>query len=521
VATFTFAELTPTSFLERSAHVMSDRVAVIDGDRQLTYAEMHERALRLTGLLAGLGVEPTDRVAALCTNSSTMLEAHHGVPMAGAVLVPLNVRLSVAEMAHILTHSGAKVLIATEDLAEAATEVGARAGARVVLAGADSKYEALLASATPRPNPCQDERDLLAINYTSGTTGTPKGVMYNHRGATLQALAMAFHTRMTAETRYLWTLPMFHCNGWCFTWAVFAAGGTNVCLRRIDPTEIWRLLRTERITSFSAAPTVLSMIAAAPEASEGEALTPRVRVDTGGAPPSPALLAELSGLGMDVTHLYGLTETYGPIAINEWHPEWDDRPGTEQSVLKARQGVGNVIAQPLRVVDAEGTDVPADGETVGEIVARGNDVMLGYYRDPAATESANLGGWFKTGDLAVMHADHYVEIKDRAKDIIVSGGENISSVDVEKTLAEHAAVLEAAVVGLPDERWGEIPVAYVVLRSGATATEEELREHVRSRIARFKAPRHIIFAELPRTSTGKIQKHVLRSRAPEDVGRTP
>jgi fatty-acyl-CoA synthase len=512
VAEFTHSPLTPTSYLMRSAIVSPDRVAVIDGDHRFTYSELHYRVLHLTGMLAQAGIRPGDRVAALCSNSATMLELHHGVPDAGAVLVPCNVRLSIGELTYIVEHSGARLLIATHEFAVLADEVARSAGiACIISGGPNDEYEAALAAAAPQPQPCTDERALLAINYTSGTTGRPKGVMYQHRGAALQALAMAFHTQMSAETRYLWTLPMFHCNGWCFTWAVFAAGGTSVCLRAIEPKKIWQLLRKEAITHFSAAPTVLSMIAAAPEA-RGGPLDHRVRVDTGGAPPSPALLSTLEELRMDVTHLYGLTETYGPIAINEWHPEWNDRPAHDRAVLKARQGVGNVIAEPLRVVDPEGRDVPPDGQTLGEIVARGNDVMLGYYREESATEGVTRDGWFRTGDLAVMHADHYIEIKDRAKDIIVSGGENISSVEVEKVLAEHPAVLESAVVAAADEKWGEVPIAYVLLRPGASTSEAELRDHVRSRLAHFKAPRQVVFGDLPRTSTGKIQKHVLRNR---------
>ncbi|MPZ93794.1 MAG: AMP-binding protein [Propionibacteriales bacterium] len=512
MASFTFSPLTPTAYLRRSALVTPDRVAVIDGDLRLTYAQLHDRAMRLTGLLAGFGVGPGDRVAALCANSAVMLELHHGVPDAGAVLVPLNVRLSAGELVQIIQHAGARVLVATHEFAAQAAQVADATGLRCVVAGGPGdEYERLLAESTPQPHSCTDERALLAINYTSGTTGDPKGVMYHHRGAALQALAMAFHTRMNAHTRYLWTLPMFHCNGWCFTWATVAAGATSVCLRKVDPALIWQLLRTEGISHFSAAPTVLSMITAAAEAA-GPPLDRRVRVDTGGAPPSPSLIASLADLGMDVTHLYGLTETYGPIALNDWHPEWDGRPADERATLNARQGVGNVIAEPLRVVDAEGGDVPADGQTIGEIVARGNDVMLGYYRDEAATERVTVDGWFRTGDLAVMHPDHYVEIKDRAKDIIVSGGENIASVEVERVLAEHPAVLESAVVGVPDDRWGEVPVAYVALRSGATASVEELRDHVRSRIAAFKVPKHVVFQDLPRTSTGKIQKNLLRQQ---------
>ncbi len=510
MAAYTFAPLTPTSFLARSATVFRDRVAVVDGDRTFTYAELHDRSLRLTGVLAGLGVGPGDRVAALCTNSHVMLEMHHGVPLRGGVLVPLNIRLSVDELTFIVGHSGATVLVATHELADTARQVAERCGARLVVAGDEQdEYGALLGAAEPQPEDLADERDLLAINYTSGTTGSPKGVMYHHRGAFLQALAMAFHTRLTSDSRYLWTLPMFHCDGWCFPWAVTAAGGTHVCLRAVDPAEIWRLLRGEGVTHYSAAPTVLTMIANAPEA-DGDPLDHQVDVTTGGAPPSPTLLSRMAELRMRVTHLYGLTETFGPVAVNEWHSEWDALTGEEKAVLRARQGVGNVVAQPLRVIDLAGDDVPADGTTIGEIAARGNDVMLGYYRDEKATAAVDAGGWFRTGDLAVMHPDGYVEIRDRSKDIIISGGENIASVEVERAIDSHPDVVESAVVGRPDERWGEVPVAYVVLREGATADAAAIIAHVRERLASFKAPKDVVFGDLPKTSTGKIQKHVLR-----------
>jgi fatty-acyl-CoA synthase len=515
MAAFTFTELTPTAFLERSARVFPDRIAVIDGDRSFTYAEFRDRAHRLAGALAGLGVGPGDRVAALCANSHVLLEAHNGVPLAGAVLVPLNTRLSVDELVYVLEHSGAKVLLATSEFALAATDVAERTGVRLVLAGATTgDYEAQLAAARPVDVPCADERGLLAINYTSGTTGRPKGVMYHHRGAYLQALSMAFHAELQPSSVYLWTLPMFHCNGWCFTWGVTAAGGTHLCLRAIDPAHIWHLLRTAEVTHFSAAPTVLTMIAESP-AADGPAPEGPVKVQTGGAPPSPTLLERMDAMHMEVTHLYGLTETFGPVAINQWKTEWHGLPRDEQATLRARQGVGNVIADGLRVITADGVDVPADGATVGELVCRGNDVMLGYYRDDAATAEASAGGWFRTGDLAVMHEDGYVQIRDRAKDIIITGGENVASVEVEQVLVSHPAVVEAAVVGRPDDRWGEIVVAFVTVRDGATVTSDDLVAHVRAHLAGFKVPRTVVFETLPKTSTGKIQKAALRDRARE------
>jgi fatty-acyl-CoA synthase len=437
-----------------------------------------------------------------------MLEAHHGVPYAGAVLVPLNTRLSVDELTHIVEHSGARVMIVTRELAEQANAVAERVDVELLVEG--DRYDSALDAAEPRVVPPREERGLLAINYTSGTTGLPKGVMYHHRGAYLQALAMAFHLRLTPEARYLWTLPMFHCDGWCFPWGVTAAGGTHVCLRAIDAEEIWRLVRAEGITHFCAAPTVLTMIANTPAADDGPA-PERVLVATGGAPPSPTLLAQMDTLGMAVTHLYGLTETYGPAVVNDWHPEWDDLPADEQARLKARQGVGNVVAERLRVIDDDRRDVPHDAETMGELVVRGNDVMLGYYRDPEATAAVDADGWFRTGDLGVIHPDGYVEIRDRSKDVIISGGENIASVEVERVLDSHPSVIESAVVGVPDERWGEVPVAYVQVRE--EIDPEVLMEHVRGHLARFKAPKRVVFGELPKTSTGKIQKNVLRERA--------
>jgi fatty-acyl-CoA synthase len=510
-APFAFAPLTPAAFLRRSAAVFPDRVAIVDGSREWTYRAFAARCDALRGALSTMGVGEGDRVAALCANSHVLLELHHAVPAHGAVLVPVNTRLSPAEMSYIVTHSGAAVLVATAEFGDTAREVAAATGVRLILPG---EYEALLSAAPPvEPAADLDERRLLAINYTSGTTGRPKGVMYHHRGAYLQALAMCYHARLGPETRYLWTLPMFHCDGWCFTWAVTAAGGTHVCLRAIDVPGIWRAIDGDGITHLSAAPTVLTMIAEGAPASSPER---SVHVGTGGAPPSPSLLARLDRLGLRVTHLYGLTETFGPIVINEWQPQWNELPGPEQARLRARQGIGNIAATPLRVVDLDGRDVPADGETIGELAARGNDVMLGYYRDPEATAAVTTAdGWFRTGDLGVMHPDGYAEIRDRRKDIIISGGENIASVEVEQALDSHPEVLESAVVGVPDPKWGEIPVAYVRTRSGEPVDPAELTAHVRARLAAFKTPKDYVFTDLPRTSTGKIQKNVLRAMAAE------
>jgi fatty-acyl-CoA synthase len=508
--TLGFDPLTPASFLLRSMQVYCDELAVVDGDRRLTYGELGERCLALTGALAARGIGPGDRVAALCSNSHVMIDLHNGVPLRGAVLVPLNIRLTVEELVYIVEHSGARLLVATSELADRASEVAARAGVDLLLES--DGYDAALADAVPALVQVTDERGLLAINYTSGTTGRPKGVMYHLRGAYLQALAMAFHARLDSDSRYLWTLPMFHCNGWCFTWGVTAAGGTHVCLRSVDVGKIWSALKTEGVTHFSAAPAVLRLIADADE-SVGITLNPTVRVDTGGAPPSPALLERFEALGMSVQHLYGLTETFGPIVVNDWHSSWSLRTPQEVAELKARQGVGNVIASPVRVIDADGLDVAPDAETVGEIAVRGNDVMLGYYRDDEATRAAVRDGWLLTGDLAVRHPDGYLEIRDRRKDVIISGGENIASVEVERALEKHPAVAECAVVGVPDARWGEVPVAHVVLRAGFEGDSDELVAFLRGRLAGFKIPRRYVFGEIPKTSTGKVQKHVLRERA--------
>ncbi len=514
LAQMSFEPLTPTAFLRRSAAVFADRIAVIDGERRYTYAEFLARAERLAGGLRALGVASGERVAVLAPNTHVLLEAHYGVPLAGAVLVALNQRLTPSDLAYVINHSEARVLIYDDELAAAARDI-ARQSARalkLVRAGGTDEYEMLLAEAAPYQGPAPDERGLLSINYTSGTTGMPKGVMYHHRGAYLQALAMVAHMRLDCESVYLWTLPMFHCNGWCFTWGVTAAGATHLCLRRLDPELIWRHLRESGVTHFCAAPTVLIMTAWSEAAARGR-LARTIHAATGGAPPTPALLARMAELGIDVTHLYGLTETFGPAAICEWRADWSARPNGEQAQLKARQGVGNVISQELRVIDADGGDVPADGKTLGEIALRGNNVMLGYYLDDEATRRAAPDGWFRTGDLGVMHPDRYVEIKDRAKDIIISGGENIASVEVERALSAHPAVLEAAVVAGPDAKWGEVPVAFVTLKPGATTSEALLIAHARSALAHFKAPKKIVFGELPKNATGKIQKFMLRARA--------
>ena len=515
IATASFEALTPTSYLLRSGKVYADRDAVIDGERRFSYAEFLDRCLRLGGALRDMGVGEGGRVAVLAPNTHVLLESHYGVPFAGAVLVALNVRLTAGDLSVIIAHSGAQVLIYDFEFESVAKEISAQAGGglRLVRAGRPGDpYEHLLAASGPYHRKVDDERGLISINYTSGTTGTPKGVMYHHRGAYLQALAMALETRLDCDSTLLWTLPMFHCNGWCFTWGATAAGATHFCLRKFDPDAVWKHLRESNVTHFNGAPTVLVMLAW--HAAAGR-LERAVRVATGGAPPTPALLQRMAELGMDVTHLYGLTETFGPAVICEWRGEWSRLAIEEQARIKARQGVGNVVSQQLRVVDPRGNDVPDDGTTLGEIALRGNNVMLGYYQDEIATRKAIPDGWFRTGDLGIMHPDGYIELKDRAKDIIISGGENIASVEIERALCAHPAVMEAAVVAGPDPKWSEVPVAFVTLKAGVDATEDLLIAWARERLAHFKTPRRIVLGDLPKNATGKIQKFVLRDRARE------
>jgi fatty-acyl-CoA synthase len=509
--------LTPLQFLVRAATYFGGRIAVVDGRIVVTYGELHQRCQRLAGALRERGVGDGDRVAVLAPNSLALLEAHYGVALAGGVLVALNTRLNPGEIATILDHSDPSLLIWDErlaPLAEAATSQSSSQPTTLRAGGGRDQYEAALREATPFNRPCANEQSLLAINYTSGTTGKPKGVMYSHRGAYLQALAMAFHMRLDLNSVFLWTLPMFHCNGWCFTWAVTAAGGRHVCLERPDPRETWRLVRTQGVTHFNCAPTVLNDLINSDFVTRDGATT-QVHVAVGGAPPSPTLLARSAQLGIEVTHLYGLTETYGPAVICEMQPEWGALAADDRAVLKARQGTANVVTESLRIVDKNGHDVAADGRTVGEIAIRGNNVMLGYYADDEATRQALPDGWLRTGDLGVRHSDGYVELTDRAKDVIISGGENIASVEVERVLAAHPDILEAAVVATPDLRWGEVPAAFITLRDGASVSESRIVDFVRERLAHFKAPKHVHFGPLPKTSTGKVQKNTLRTLARE------
>ena len=533
--------LTPLSFLRRSAAVYPDKVAIVHGTARHTYADFARDAQRLARGLRASGVGPGDRVACLLPNVPEMLVAHFGVPLAGAVLVAVNTRLSSEEVRYILDHSGATVLVvdstlravvdpvadSLETVREIVTLVdpqGPDAGTSVE----GATWDDLLArgdEGDDLPWEVDDERSTISINYTSGTTGRPKGVQYHHRGAYLNSLGEIVHSYHDPSSVYLWTLPMFHCNGWCTPWGITAIGGTHVCLREVRGDAIWALIDEHRVTHLNGAPTVVTTIM---NAAEARTLDYALVVTTAGAPPSPTTILEMEKMGFRIVHVYGLTETYGPYTVCQWQEDWRGLEEHERARLQARQGVGMLIAEPVRVVEtldedvAEDSsawasvqlvDVPADGQTMGEIVMRGNNVMSGYFRDDDATAKAFAGGWYHSGDLGVMHPDGYVELRDRAKDVVISGGENISTVEVEQAVLSHPAVLEAAVVGVPDERWGERPKAFVVLRQGKDVEPDAIIEHVKGEIARYKAPRDVeIVEELPKTSTGKIQKFELRAK---------
>jgi len=507
-------ELTPVSFLERSASVFPEKTAIVHGDRHYTYRECAERVYRLASHLRESGLQKHDRVAFLCPNTPALLEAHFAVPAAGGILVAINTRLNSQEVDFILTHSGVRFLFVDAELFHVIEPLNLE-GVQVVriddTGSPEDPYEAFLAAGSPEPveSWLQDEEETISINYTSGTTGNPKGVMYTYRGAFLNALTEVIETGLKSSSVYLWTLPMFHCNGWCFTWAVIAVGGTHVCLRALDPGLIWDLVESERVTHYNGAPTVQIMLVNHPKAHR---LNEPVTLTIAGAPPSPTLLGQLQVLNIHPIHVYGLTETYGPYTVCEWHAEWDRLPADEQARLLARQGQANVVSDPVRVVDEMMVDVPRDGQTMGEVVMHGNNVMKGYYRNPEGTAVAFEGGWFHSGDIGVWHPDGYIELRDRAKDVIISGGENISTIEVEQVVAQHPAVLECAVIAIPDEKWGERPKAYVTLKEGKIATEEELIAFCRDRLAHFKCPALVEFGPLPKTSTGKIQKFVLRDK---------
>jgi fatty-acyl-CoA synthase len=520
--------LTPMEFLRRACKVHGGREAVVDGDLRLTYREFGERCDRWSCGLAALGVGKGDRVATIAQNTHQHLEQFYSIPQVGAIIVPMNYRLSSDDFLYMVNHSGAKLVCVQSDYIEMVDAVRSRMPAvQNFVALGDSPgarrdwldYESLQRSSAREFQRADiREADLLSINYTSGTTSKPKGVMITHRNAWINSVGTLAHWAMTPADRYLWTLPMFHANGWTFTWTVTAAGATHVCLRKAEAAAIYEQVNRERVTHLCAAPTVLISIANGPEAMR-QHLRRGVRVLTAGAPPAAATIQRMEAeLGWEVTHIYGLTETAPFISICEPVPEHASLSQQARAKVKARQGVELITSGELRVVDHRMSDVPRDGATLGEIVARGNVVMQGYYNDPNATAEAFAGGWFHSGDSAVVHPDGYVEIRDRIKDVIISGGENISSIEVEGALLSHYAVLEVAVVGMPHEKWGEAPEAFVILRAGATATEAELREFARGVLAHFKVPSAFHFvSELPKTATGKIQKFVLRGRPSQIV----
>ena len=524
-----FQPLTPLTFLERSAAVYPKHPAIIHGAKRFTYRDFYARSCRLASSLRRQGISRGDTVSVMLANTPAMLEAHYGVPMTGAVLNTLNTRLDAPIIAFSLDHADAKVLIVDREFSHTVKEA-----LRLVKTAkplvidyedrefevrgeslSDLRYEEFLAGGDPeftwfRP---QDEWDAISLNYTSGTTGNPKGVIFHHRGAYLLAQGNALIASMPKHPVYLWTLPMFHCNGWCFPWTLSVVGGTHVCLRWVRSKTIWQALDEHRVTHLCGAPIVMSTILNAP-AEEKRSLTQHVEFFTAAAPPPEAVLAAMAEAGFNVTHLYGLTETYGPAVVNDWNVTWDELPMNRRASLKARQGVRYLPLEELDILDPESMEpVSRDGETMGEVMFRGNVVMKGYLKNKKATDEAFRGGWFHSGDLGVMHKDGYIQLKDRSKDIIISGGENISSIEVEDRLYKHPAVQMAAVVARPDEKWGETPCAFVELKPGAQVAAEELMQWCRDGLAHYKCPRHVVFAEIPKTSTGKIQKFKLREMA--------
>jgi fatty-acyl-CoA synthase len=522
-----YAPLTPLVFLDWSADVYPEWPAVVHGARRFTWAQTRERCQRLASALTARGVGRGDTVSVLAANTPEMVEAHFGVPMTGAVLNTINTRLDAATIAFILDHAQARVLITDREFSPAVAGALRQCQARpLVIDIADSEYdgpgdrlgeedyETLLSGAAPqfeRAEPT-DEWQAISLNYTSGTTGNPKGVVYHHRGAHLNAVGNILTWGMPRHSVYLWTLPMFHCNGWCFPWTVAANSGTNVCLRKVAAADIFRLMRSEGVTHYCGAPVVHSLLISAPE--ELRKGIGHVSAMVAGAPPPAEMIEGMERLGFDLTHVYGLTETYGPAAVCAKHEEWDGLDAAARAQRIGRQGVRYQLQDAMTVIDQQTSrPVPADGQTIGEIVFRGNITMKGYLKNPAATREAFDGGWFHTGDLAAVEPDGYVKIKDRAKDVIISGGENISSIEIEDVLYRHPAVAVAGVVAQPDPKWGETPRAYVQLKPGAQASEAELIEYCRANLPRFKAPRTVVFGPLPQTSTGKIQKHVLRDHA--------
>ncbi len=521
--------LTPLTQLARVAAIWPDKTAVIHGPLRRSHGELYARCRRLAGALVERGIGLGDTVTVMAPNTPAMLEAHFGIPMAGAVLNALNIRLDATTIAFILEHAETKVLITDRAFAPVMKEALALSKARPLVIDVDDpeaegeggligdlEYEAFLAEgAEDFPwQPPADEWQAISLNYTSGTTGDPKGVVFHHRGAALNATGQILAFGLRTDTVYLWTLPMFHCNGWCYTWAVTAAGGTHVCLRKVEPARIFSLIVKHQVNRMCGAPIVLNMLVHAPE-EEKRPFGHRVEVATGGAAPPSAVISAMEGMGFTVLHLYGLTESYGPATVCAWQEGWDELAPEDRAAMMARQGVSYPTLDGLMVADPETcAPVPSDGETIGEIMLAGNTVMKGYLKNPAASAKAFVGGWFHTGDLAVRHPDGYVEVKDRSKDIIISGGENISSLEVEEVLFKHPDIMEAAVVARPDEKWGESPCAFVTPRPGAAPlSDADVIAYCRDNMAHYKVPRTVVFGDLPKTSTGKIQKYVLREQA--------
>ena len=523
-----YQPLTPIGLLERAAKIYPDHIAIIHGTLHTTYRDFYARARRLASALAQKGVGPGDTVSVMLPNTPAMLEAHYAIPMLGAVLHSLNTRLDAPIVSFQLEHANSKVLISDREFSALMKQALKQVNAAPLIidyndsefpnlgpALSDLDYETFLMSGDPdyawrMP---EDEWEAISLNYTSGTTGNPKGVVYHHRGAALMCYANTIATGMTRHPVYLWTLPMFHCNGWCFPWTLSLIAGTHVCLRWVRAKAIYDAIVDHKVTNLSGAPIVMSTLLNAPPEERRE-ITHRVAFNHAAAPPPEEVMARMDEAGFALTHLYGLTETYGPATLNEWQSSWDSLPKAEKDSKRARQGVRYPALEGLTVMDPiTMTEVTADGETLGEVMFRGNIVMKGYLKNPEATAEAFVGGWFHSGDLGVLHPDGYIQLKDRSKDVIISGGENISSIEVEDVLYKHPAIVVCAVVAKPDEKWGETPCAFVELKPGATATEEEIIEWCRERMARFKAPRRVVFLDVPKTSTGKIQKFKLREMA--------